>query len=491
MKCMLKIVRFSVKPLKRRGFSRVDLVILLFLGIVVIVDLLLHASQPAGTARASQPALAQAQVQNTNKQVDTSSSSLIPTSLQTSSAPQVSASSQKSAATSADSCTTPPNFGSYTVSPGTIKGPFGNNDFLFFFTDRQITVDECHVQAISNVMTFVVNMFVVILFLLAGLRLMLGGSVIRYASAIEILPGILLALLAANLCLPIAGLSLDLNNSLTDFTYTTLNGMQVSHVTFNGDDVVTHTCNNWYTVGGAVIGAVTLGPFAALGATAGGLIGTGIGCDVDPHVKNWQQTLQKAAQVPDVTGGASFTGFMFAFQSMTDLLQFVTGIMALMLLAQMAVRILLIDFYIATGALGMGAWALPGNGGKQLTRLWLQGFFTTLFVQFLQVIALIIMRLLIGVITSGLYASFNGPNASYINGDATLLWVMQIAQYWFLLRIPSLLRLGPASPMNMVTGFGQTMAQTAQTAVGIAMAEMQFTVSMASSAASAGIALAR
>lgn len=486
MKCMLKIARFSVKPLKRRGFSRVDLVILLLLGVVVTIDLLLHAFQPAGTVRASQ--LVQVQAQSTNRQVDTSSSSLMPTSPQTSSTQQVSTSSRQSSATAADSCTTPPSFSSYTFPHGNISGPFGNHDFLFFFTDRQITVDECHIQAISNVMAFVVNMFVVILFLLAGLRLMLSGSVIRYASAIEVLPGILLALLAANLCLPIVGLSLDLNNSLTDFSYSTLNGMPVSTVTFNGKDVVTQTCNNWWTAAGAGAGLLSGVPGAPIVL---GILGAGIGCNVDPHVKHWQETLQKVAQAPNITGGASITGFMFAFQSMTDLLQFVVGIMALMLMGQMAIRLLLINLYIATGPLGMGAWALPGNGGKQLTRLWLQGFFTTLFVQFLQVIALIIVRLLIGVITSALYASLNGPNANYVNSDATLLWVMQIAQYWFILRIPSLLRLGPSSPMNMITGFGQTMAQTAQTVVGITMVELQFAYSAATSAISAGAALIR
>lgn len=499
MKCMLKIVRFLVGPFTKRGFSRADLIVLLFLSVMAIIDLLLHAFLPTGVARVPQAVQAQAQVQNANKQAGASLTSLMATSFQAPSVPRVPTSSQgssgwclphlsggifpisircadnnTSSSASPDPC---PSHTSYVFpNTGNIRGPLGGSSYLFFFTDRGITVDECHVQAISNVMTYIVNIFVAILIILAGLRIMLGGSVLRYASAIEILPGILLALLAANLCLPITGLAMDLSNALTNATYTTLDGMPASHVAFDGNDIVTQTCNHWYTLGGILVGGGFFSPLT-------GFIGEEMGCNMDPYTTDWASKLQDTPQVPDLGGG-----FLLAFKSLSDLLGFTVGIMALMLMGQMALRVLLIDFYIVTGPLGMGAWALPGNGGKSLTRMWLQDFFTVLFSQFLQVIALIVVRLVVGAITSGLYASLHGPGTTHVTNDSTLLWVMQIAQYWFLIRIPSLISTRPTSPLNMMVNFGQTMAQTAQTVVGTTLAEIQFATSMATSALSLGIA---
>ncbi len=313
---------------------------------------------------------------------------------------------------------------------------------------------------------------------------MLGGSVFRYASAIEVLPGILLALVAANLSLNIVALFLGLNNALTVDFYDQANKMPVTQAQFNGQDIVTKTCNHWDTVGGAALGALT----NPIGIVAGAILGESLGCNVNPYVHNWQQILQSTTSPPNITGGASVTGFMFMFQSLSNLLQFITSILALMLMGQMVLRLFFIDLFIVTAPLGIGCWALPGRSGQSLTRLWLQGFFSTLFVQFLQVAALVVLRILIGAITSALYASFqSGVAGSAVNGDATLLWVIQIAQFWFLLRIPALLG---TAPLNMLVNFGQTMAQTAQTAVAITAAELQFATSVGMSVVGSGVAAA-
>ncbi len=501
-KSVYKIVRFLGKPLTHRGFSRVDLYVLLLLGLAIVANLLLHVFQPASAARATTPQVAQAQTGHTSSQIagpsgaQSSGPQPIPSpppadsskpTKQRTPNPQpgpAPVAPKQTATAPAPKNPCPPNTSYPQFSEGNIQDPFGGHAYLFFFTDPGVTVQECHITAITNVLAFAVNMALVIVFLLVGIRLMLAGSVIRYASALELLPGVILAILAANLVLPIAQITLDANNSLTQFVYTTVEGMPVSTIEYNGNDIVTKTCNHWFTVGGAIVGSIIPG----LGSIVGGILGESIGCNVDPYTHDWQQTLNNSPGVPDITQGSSPGGLMFAFNSMTDLLQFVLSIMILMLLGQMAVRLLVLDLFIATGPLGLAASALPGPGGKTLTKLWLQGFLTTVFVQFLQVIALIIVRLIIGALTSSLYASLG--NTSAVNNDGTLLWVMQIAEYWFILRIPGLLRLGPTSPMNMVMEYGQTMAQTAQSAVSDSMTMIQLTLGAVSSAAGIGTSLA-
>ncbi len=478
-KIACKTVRFLGKPLTHRGFSRVDLYVVLFLGLAIVASLLLHVFQPASIASASTPPLAQAQIGNASTQV---SGAMGPTKTCT----QM---TSKYTSREVPCPKPPPPFNSdvhpgpcqytptsYTGSEHNIQDPFGGHAYLFFFTDPSITVQECHITAIVSTLAFAINIAISLVIVLVGIRIIMAGSVIRYASALEVLPGVILAILAANLVLPMAQITLDANNSLTQFVYSTVDTMPNSTT-----NIVTQTCNHWDTVIGTAIGSIV----PVVGTIVGGIIGENMGCNSDAYKTSWQKALDSAPPLQNITQGSSPGGLMFAFNSMTNMLQFALSVMVLMLLGQMAIRLLILNLFIATGPIGLGASALPGPGGKLVTKLWLQGFLTTVFVQFLQVIALIIVRLVIGTLTSGLYASLGNTGAT--NNDATLLWVMQIAQYWFILRIPNLLRLGPMSPTNMMMEFGQTMAVTAQSAVSDSMTMIQLTMGAASSAAGLGM----
>jgi len=479
MKLLQKIGSMLVRPPGKRGLSRVDLIVFLALGVIIVIDLIFHTLQPSSPAAVASPVkLASMQGVATTTQADLPDTHLSPAS----------SSAASDSPYSFPSCYTANGggIGALPAAPNTIKGPFGSgNDLLFFVTCPGLTTESNSIPTptLWTWVLVIVNASVFILFVLTGLRIMLGGSIFRYANAIEVLPSILLALLAANLSLSIITMSLQLNNDLVVQVYNQANNLAPTTAQYvDGNDIVTKTCNNWWTAGGAAVGG-TIGTAipipvvgSILGGIVGGFVGHTIGCDVDPHVTNWNDGLNNSLDPNNVTGGASLTGLSLLFKSMTNLLEFVTGTLALMLMGQMVVRLLLLNFYIILAPLGIGAWALPGRTGQSLTRMWLQGFFATLFSQFLQVVGLIVIRLLIGAITSGIYASFNN---SAVNNDATLLWVIQIAQYWFLIRIPTLLG---ASATNMVVSFGQQMGQLTQTAVMMTAMEVQFVSSVAMSA---------
>src|SRR5438105_2451374 len=53
MQYIKKIICLLLMPPKRRGFSRVDLIVFLLLGALVVVDLLMHASQSATAEHAT------------------------------------------------------------------------------------------------------------------------------------------------------------------------------------------------------------------------------------------------------------------------------------------------------------------------------------------------------------------------------------------------------------------------------------------------------
>jgi hypothetical protein len=442
-----------IKPPEKRGLRRLDLIVFLSLGAIITANLLYHALQPS-SALASSTKIASVQGAPAN----THSPSAVPMNPLDPTAP-----------TGFPGC----HDNAGLEQPDKLKGPFGANDLLFFVTCPGLTTGQSIVSTLWEWARNIVNAFMVVLFILAGLRIMLGGSVLRYANAIEVLPAILLALVAANISLNIMSLSLDLNNGLVAEVYNRANDLQPTTAQFSEDSIETKTCNNWWTIGGGLLRGIP-----------GALLGYSIGCNINPHVTNWNEQLQQSLDVPNPTGGLSFTGISYLFSSITNLLGFITGIIALMLVGQMIIRLFLLNFYIILAPLGIGAWAMPGRSGQALTRLWLQGFFATLFSQFLQVVGLIVIRLLTGVITSGIYAGFHD---SAINGDATLLWIIQIAQFWFLLRIPTLIG---ATSTNMIISFGQTMSQLAQTAVMLTAMEVQFVSSIAISAASTGVAAA-
>lgn len=110
------------------------------------------------------------------------------------------------------------------------------------------------------------------------------------------------------------------------------------------------------------------------------------------------------------------------------------GIVGLLLVVQMVVRLAMLDVLIVTAPLGLVCWALPQT--HAWAQLWTRAFVSTVFVQFLQVLALTLGGGLIAFFPSvGLFAAL----MDLIVGLATL---------YLTLKIPSFLRSlgGPTAP---------------------------------------------
>lgn len=130
------------------------------------------------------------------------------------------------------------------------------------------------------------------------------------------------------------------------------------------------------------------------------------------------------------------------------------GIVGLLLVVQMVVRLAMLDVLIVTAPLGLVCWVLPQT--QPWAQLWTRAFISTVFVQFLQVLALTLGGALIAFFPSdGLFAAL----MDLIIGLATL---------YLTLKIPSFLRSlgGPAAPnpLNDAAGVAGTALMVARTA---------------------------
>lgn len=110
------------------------------------------------------------------------------------------------------------------------------------------------------------------------------------------------------------------------------------------------------------------------------------------------------------------------------------GIVGLLLVIQMVVRLAMLDLLIVTAPLGLVCWVLPQT--QAWAQLWTRAFVSTVFVQFLQVLALTLGGSLIAFFPSdGIF----GALMDLIVGLATL---------YLALKIPNFLRSlgGPTAP---------------------------------------------
>lgn len=144
----------------------------------------------------------------------------------------------------------------------------------------------------------------------------------------------------------------------------------------------------------------------------------------------------------NATAGVAFFVLFLAF-----------GIVGLLLVVQMVVRLAMLDVLIVTAPLGLVCWVLPQT--QPWAQLWTRAFISTVFVQFLQVLALTLGGALIAFFPSdGLFAAL----MDLIIGLATL---------YLTLKIPSFLRSlgGPAAPnpLNDATGVAGTALMVART----------------------------
>jgi hypothetical protein len=180
-----------------------------------------------------------------------------------------------------------------------------------------------------------------------------------------------------------------------------------------------------------------------------------------------------------------------SLQHLTDIFPLVTKVLALMLLAQLILRFFFLNFYIVLSPLGLAAWAMPGKIGQPLTRLWLSGFLSTLLVQVLQVVAILVTQMMLGAIPTamtgylGIPTDLNAQTATQSTSQQTLANIMQIAILWFIFRIPSLLG---TAPMRSMVDLGQAVTQVASAGLSMQVQSMQMAV--ASYYAQAGIRMA-
>ena len=110
------------------------------------------------------------------------------------------------------------------------------------------------------------------------------------------------------------------------------------------------------------------------------------------------------------------------------------GVASLFLVIQMVVRLAMLDVLIVTAPLGLVCWVLPQT--HAWAQLWTRAFVSTVFVQFLQVLALALGGGLIAFVPA---AGLFGALMDLIVGLATV---------YLALKIPGFLRSlgGPAAP---------------------------------------------
>lgn len=330
-----------------------------------------------------------------------------------------------------------------STQSGKLQNPLGNGSTLFFYTPLGAT-DSDQVETLWKFSLGIVDAFIVLSLALSAIRMMLAGTVFRYADAVEQLPGTLLALIAANLSLIFVIVILGINNAMSvDLLNWVSTGVQ-----FTQTHLQEQTCT-------------------------GGFVGIGQQC-------SWHDLVQDIQITP---ANLNLPNIWDALSSVVNLTGLIIKILAMMLLAQIIIRLFLINLYIVTAPLGIASWALPGKAGQPLTRLWLHGFLSTVMVQFLQVLALIVAQVMLGTIMRALM----GQGGSVDTAD--LANILAIAVLWFILRIPSLL--GTAS-LRMLGEAGQAMSQAAGAALAASAVQIQSTIAIAGGAANAagGVLLA-
>ncbi len=223
--------------------------------------------------------------------------------------------------------------------------------------------------------------------LLLGYQIMLGASSFRYAGALEGLSRVLLGGVAVAACFELvqmlisfedtAGAAILTLHSQHPFPLITVNGAPVPYRLFNatrpGEPITSFRgiavpMSRWGCAFNDFVGILSV-PFVAT-------------------------TL--ASVIPMLSG---FTHLAGTVMSIPDLIhrigEMVLTLLSIVLWIQVFLRIVLLNYYILTGPLAFGCWALPGGVGQNVVRLWCKGFFSVLFVQVLQLFILTTLPLLL------------------------------------------------------------------------------------------------
>jgi hypothetical protein len=437
------------------------------------------------------------------------------------------------------------------------KLPIDQNNMLFLYTPPALTVDNPVVLALWKAMLGLVDLSIVVTIVLNGVRLMIVGSVFRRANAAQVIPSMLLALIAAHASLLLVTIFISFNNSMSTSAYSMMakwisipnSGSAVTCKKQDPDKIQAE--KEAKTIKIEISGAPgnyeesqDRWIFPSMKsyhlARSGALLGllpedaNNVKMRIYEDNPNWSEAEYQAylkeyhgnppknpdpiIEAPDKPGVyAEFAGankqldpsksfviyrlptdFTLAcerwdaeafttltsfpkiswtdeikllFGSILNLLQTIFKFSMLALMAQMVLRFFLLDLYIVLGPLGLACWALPGHTGQPLTRAWLRGFFSTVFVQSLQVLALLIGEGTLPMIDDQLQKIF--PDS-----EKTLVWIVAVVLVWLIIRIPSILGTAPLMSMMDV---GQKTSQAVSAVISHDLAMMQLIVGGATS----------
>jgi hypothetical protein len=151
--------------------------------------------------------------------------------------------------------------------------------------------------------------------------------------------------------------------------------------------------------------------------------------------------------------------------SLADLIhrigEMILMVLSVVLWIQVFVRIFLLNYYIVTGPLAFGCWALPGGVGQRVVRLWCKGFFSVLFVQVLQLFLLTTLPLLFPTLPD-----ISADSVGLVQG--VLLEFPPILTLWVALMAPQLLGTSAANAF----GTAGSMAEGVMVAIGSTASKM-------------------
>jgi hypothetical protein len=326
----------------------------------------------------------------------------------------------------------------------TIQNPIASGSTLFFLTSPADTIGQATVLKLWGIMLIVVDVCGALMLILNGLYIIIGGTVFRYARAVETIPGMLVALIAAHISLIFIGVFLGFNNAVVYDLYQ-----------WAGNNI------NISMQSGIMETEQVIPANVSPGDCPSNYL-SGPACAQTVHV----DVLSKIQITPQ---SLDFTSMLQNITSLFDMLSVVVKIMSLMLLAQVLIRLFFIDLYIVLAPIGIACWALPGKVGQPVTRMWFQGFLSTVLVQFVQVVALILVEALLLPLFNYFYPHIINISHPVMQVD-TLVMILNIALLWFVFRIPSLFE---AAPMRSLIEAGQSMSAAVGMSISVQIGMMQ------------------
>ena len=280
--------------------------------------------------------------------------------------------------------------------------------------------------------------------ILLGYQIILGASSFRHAGALEGFTRVLLGILAVATSFELIQMLIQLEGTMTKAILLLHAQYPFPKVTVNRIPVV-------YTLPGE--------PASSYRAIVVPM--SRWGCALNDFVDVFSVSFVEdtvASVIPLFGGLAHLAGHTI---TIIDLIhdggEMALTMLSILLWGQVFLRILLINYYILIAPLVFGCWALPGEAGQNVLRLWCKGFLTVLFIQVIQLFIATTLPILL-------------PTLPQIIADRTGILQNLLAQFppiltlYFMLITPRLL----GASMSKVLGIAGSVAGGSIAAVGTA-----------------------